>query len=918
MRRLQTTMVLPALALLAGCSVLGLDEFDRCDEFGTTQGEFEQACADALNGSFGLPAACRPWRCLDGQCVRSDEEICDGADNDCDGNSDEGADPVSDIRRADLILGTPTGITFAEGATSVRALWTEADALAVVLPVSGELPAPVRANYVKNESNDVEAGPTEEPGCWGINRDGTGAMDTPITGIVPTEGNCNFAQLEVGMAGDSGIAASVSSARCVQGQLRIGHYEAGTEIFNLGPSGRSNAFAGVSLTHNGRCSAADTDRCEAAQLAVAFETQGCPTCAGSERCVRGACVPSTCASDAQCPHAQTCNGGRCEPQSCNSMSECDSPNAVQCLCGSCSSSAQVAISHACGVKDIALAALPGDQADVDVEAVVAAVSGSHALGRCITEDLSGTEEDESLHDVLVWGAHLQTAASNRIRFVNVSGEGEPTVLGQTRSTTAPGIAAIGETYAVASEQEGRLRIHLLAIPDARLVAAQMCEPAGDESQMCVSDTAAQPSVCGETSCGIEIGACVSGTFRCDGGEVYCDGAVMPQPELCANGVDEDCDGGVDETNCTDDCVPTTGDETGADMCNGLDDDCDGMTDENTEGDACGSSTGECSQGTWQCFAGRTICMGDVGPQPELCNGQDDDCNGILDNGCTEACVANPTEDCNGIDDDCDGTIDEGTPTTRDRRRPDSEPGNKESLTQTQRSPESIRQCLATDPLELVPGGDGPLPDAQIEDLVMAVGPASRDGVVMGVAWREISEMGQRIGFTSVTFHTECECAGGGGTCGVVGCDEVLTPTGVRAIAPVTHMSHREPLLGAPSLVYVPDGVLTLGTMRGDSVVEQPGGWRVVFAHLSTATEARLFMRTATVHDGEPARTTGCSECFPSAEEMCNNPCAVQLTQDSPPNARVSGAFSVDGQPRFAYTDPNNGVFVTGALTCPPR
>lgn len=55
-------------------------------------------------------------------------------------------------------------------------------------------------------------------------------------------------------------------------------------------------------------------------------------------------------------------------------------------------------------------------------------------------------------------------------------------------------------------------------------------------------------------------------------------------------------------------------------------------------------------------SGAVNCCGD-----ELCNGEDDDCDGVVDDGVLNACGSCgpvPTESCNGEDDDCDGAVDE--------------------------------------------------------------------------------------------------------------------------------------------------------------------------------------------------------------------------------------------------------------------
>ena len=112
-----------------------------------------------------------------------------------------------------------------------------------------------------------------------------------------------------------------------------------------------------------------------------------------------------------------------------------------------------------------------------------------------------------------------------------------------------------------------------------------------------------------------------------------------------------------------DCAPT-GDET----CNGVDDDCDGLTDEGFDADAdqvtsCG---GDCDDADPQRWPGA----------PELCDGRDNDCDGEIDEEldvdgdgvtpCAGDCDdADPgrypgrQETCDGVDQDCDGQTDEG-------------------------------------------------------------------------------------------------------------------------------------------------------------------------------------------------------------------------------------------------------------------
>ncbi|MBU1245064.1 hypothetical protein KKD52_18345 [Myxococcota bacterium] len=131
-----------------------------------------------------------------------------------------------------------------------------------------------------------------------------------------------------------------------------------------------------------------------------------------------------------------------------------------------------------------------------------------------------------------------------------------------------------------------------------------------------------------------IGACRgTGVYNCrlDGAGTECiitTPGATPSDEVC-NGLDDNCNDQVDEgLNCQSQCTPT-----GAEVCDGIDNDCNGLVDETDPlmGLPCGEDEGVCEPGSWQCAGGVMVCLGAVTPGTEMCNGLDDDCDGLTDN-----------------------------------------------------------------------------------------------------------------------------------------------------------------------------------------------------------------------------------------------------------------------------------------------
>jgi len=228
-----------------------------------------------------------------------------------------------------------------------------------------------------------------------------------------------------------------------------------------------------------------------------------------------------------------------------------------------------------------------------------------------------------------------------------------------------------------------------------------------------------------------IGTCKEGVQTCsDGKWLPCTGESLPSSEKC-DGLDNDCNGLLDDgfgnvtcglgacANTVAACVngmaiTCSPKSPSAEACNGVDDDCDGVIDDATldSEQSCNSGgAGECANGKTQCIAGIISCISIKSASPEQCNGLDDDCDGVVDDGnpgaglmcstgklgvcgvgvascvsgtivCNQTMQSSP-DICDGKDNDCNGVVDDGCPPTNQVSF-QTEPGYFDAVLDTER------------------------------------------------------------------------------------------------------------------------------------------------------------------------------------------------------------------------------------------
>ncbi|MBI5525340.1 MAG: PKD domain-containing protein [Deltaproteobacteria bacterium] len=261
-----------------------------------------------------------------------------------------------------------------------------------------------------------------------------------------------------------------------------------------------------------------------------------------------------------------------------------------------------------------------------------------------------------------------TEAASALRAVNVGGTNYDVKTfvvgfgaGLAGSATLDAMARAGGTsvddagnpdpagHALYASDQATL-LSVLQVLVQNIIPAEVCDGLDNNCDGVTDENLTR--LCG-TDCGLGYEFCLNGQW------VGCD-AQQPSPEVC-NGKDDNCRDGIDEGN------PGGG---GACTVSGL--------------------KGECTKGAFFCEGGGLVCKQTVFPAEEVCDGKDNDCDGLVDNikvgGSTECAVGgqkgacavgtlacqggaavcvqtvNPTtEVCDGIDNNCDGATDEGDP-----------------------------------------------------------------------------------------------------------------------------------------------------------------------------------------------------------------------------------------------------------------
>jgi hypothetical protein len=226
----------------------------------------------------------------------------------------------------------------------------------------------------------------------------------------------------------------------------------------------------------------------------------------------------------------------------------------------------------------------------------------------------------------------------------------------------PGVVCEGERLP-ASATDG-------CTPDGMQASDDDCDGDIDEDCTCTADVDCYPGPLSTQG----VGACRAGTAVCSSGRLgACMGAQVPMPESCPdNRTDDDCNGAVDDVpgagvpcdtglegicadgtmECGESAIGCAGPGPQSEECNGLDDDCNGSVDEgfdlSVDERNCGACGRACGAGL-ECCDG--VCLSTAG-DPTHCGSCTTRCSGATPACCGSTCRAATAAECTGCPTDC--------------------------------------------------------------------------------------------------------------------------------------------------------------------------------------------------------------------------------------------------------------------------
>ncbi|MEE2786051.1 MAG: MopE-related protein [Myxococcota bacterium] len=655
----------------------------------------DQDCDGATDENLGRACrtACGPGveRCVEGSFAACDaptpsQETCNNIDDDCDGSIDEGIEMP-----CETACGSGTAIC-------VNGIMTSC---------SARMPAEEICDGIDNDCDDtvdemlMQACTTPCGGgmqtCQG-GRWGECPAETPMVEVCNgKDDNCNGEVDEGAMCTGEAICRAgqcvepcvmnecTSDAECIDEYcvpipcLGCRAYEICRADTCVDPCAEVDCDDGAYCL-SGECTAGDCyeSGCEAGKVCTngtctpddcAVQNcgagQGCRMgmcfaicrdieCADDERCINGACMADSCAG-LTCGDGLMCVDASCEADPCADV-QCG-PR-LTCIAGACEDDPCLATTCPAGSACV-----------VTVAGVSDCESAEQRTETTETFDDDASPADAGLN--AVGGQTTMAAIGNDARRES-SGC-------QTASSGTPHTVILLACVLVVPFVRRRWRLAFAAL------FGLGCMSASDHSSHPAETAQPTETVDGGRS---DMGNCIPRREICNEVDDDCNGIVDDVDDLSRNvehcgqcgrrcvieNADPTCLGGqcrvkscaagfvnadgLSANGCEAECIMA---DDPTEICNGKDDDCDGVADEgfNLGGDIdncgiCGRSCLTDGVQRAECISGRCVISACIDGRTNL--------DGKVENGCEYGCTMGADEVCNGQDDDCDGQVDEGLTT----------------------------------------------------------------------------------------------------------------------------------------------------------------------------------------------------------------------------------------------------------------